>query len=143
VAQGTSTSQRAEFRTMKTFGLYFHSARGDWQARYRTRVEPSPNFPRGVAVVHIAFAPTFGDAAVARNEWFARVFGVEQSSGERTGGLLIAWNLRARRNKLSRRELLEKLLIGSTAQPLTNVEPPVSLADEVNDVLRALGEGAP
>lgn len=119
---------------VKTFGIYKHSPRGDWQAMYRTRVEPSAGFPNGIALVHIGFAPSFADAVIVRNEWFARVFKSDRP-------LVTAWNLRARRARKSKKEMFEELMQGQQAPEHTLVPEPdetVPIDGAVGEVLRML-----
>lgn len=126
---------------IKTFGVYYHSARHQWQATYRTRVEPCAEFPRGVARIHIAFASSQAEAVVARDKWFDEVFGTLQPDGSKTGGLEIAWSLRlGAHRRESRKLVLERMLAGRgpIGEPSPSLNEPSPVVDEVKNVLDML-----
>jgi len=114
---------------MKSFCIYYHKLRHAWQVTYRTRVTKTDVFPRGIALLHLGFAPTIGDAAIVRDEFFYRAFG--------PGGLVIAWNQKARKqHRTTKSEAFIALLkeeSSNVAQELTESEN-----TQVENVLRAL-----
>jgi hypothetical protein len=88
-----------------TFGIYWHAGRKQYGVRYRTHVDPCPQYPRGTALVHIGFASTMELAQSMRNAYFRELFGPD--------GVQIAWDHRAQHKAPKRqRDTLKAVMQG-------------------------------